>query len=172
MSHQNDSESPQPVAEDESLAGITTPDLLAFAKGYLVPVLRYTADKKGYTFDQESGMDKDDFEDWAKSRAEMAVEKWDAILEANAIAMASADPEPTIPNMDKEPVSLKPCEPPSSASHTAPCYIHGDPDWEGLKLALNEAIWTKAPPATTLEQAEEAACRAIGYLNQCFEANA
>jgi hypothetical protein len=51
-------------------------------------VIRYTADKKGYIFDQESkyytGMDKDDFDDWAKSRAKLAVEKWDAILEANA----------------------------------------------------------------------------------------
>ena len=93
-------------------------------------------------------------------------------ISENAIAIASADPEPTILNMDKEPVSLKPREPPSWTSHPAPCYISGDPDWEGLKLALNEAIWTKAPPATTLEQAEEAACRAIGYLNQCFEANA
>ena len=67
---------------------LTTSDLLAFAKEYLVPVIRYTADKKGYIFDQESkyytGMDKDDFDDWAKSRAKLAVEKWDAILEANA----------------------------------------------------------------------------------------
>lgn len=47
-----------------------------------------------------------------------------------------------------------------------------DPDWGELKLALNEAIWTKAPGTTTLEQAEHAACLAIGYLNQCFEANA
>jgi hypothetical protein len=67
---------------------LTASDLFAFAEEYLVPVIRYTADKKKYIFDQESkyytGMDKDDFDEWAKSRAKLAVEKWDAILEANA----------------------------------------------------------------------------------------
>ena len=53
-----------------------------------------------------------------------------------------------------------------------PCSLSEDPGWGELKLALNEAIWTKAPGTTTLEQAEHAACLAIGYLNKCFEANA
>jgi hypothetical protein len=57
------------------------------AKEYLVPVILYTANKKGYIFEQElkffTGMDKDDFDNWAKSRARLAVEKWDAIFEAN-----------------------------------------------------------------------------------------
>lgn len=59
-----------------------------------------------------------------------------------------------------------------SGSRAAPCSLSEDPDWGELKLALNEAIWTKAPGTTTLEQAEHAACLAIGYLNKCFEANA
>lgn len=50
-----------------------------------------------------------------------------------------------------------------------PCSLSKDPDWGELKLALNEAIWTKAPGLTTLEQAEHAACLAIGYINQCFD---
>jgi hypothetical protein len=56
-------------------------------------------------------------------------------------------------------------------SDASACSLSEDPDWVELKLALNEAIWTKAPSKTTLEQAEHAACLAIGYLNHCFEAN-
>lgn len=63
-------------------------------------------------------------------------------------------------------------QPASEDSRPATCSLSEDPDWGELKLALNEAIWTKAPGSTTLEQAEHAACLAIGYLNQCFEANA
>jgi hypothetical protein len=63
-------------------------------------------------------------------------------------------------------------QPPDGDCRASACSLSEDPDWGELKLALNEAIWTKAPGTTTLEQAEHAACLAIGYLNKCFEANA
>lgn len=59
--------------------------LLAFVKEYLIPVMRYTADKKAYIFEQESkyytGQDRDDFDQWARNRASLAVEKWDAAFQ-------------------------------------------------------------------------------------------
>jgi hypothetical protein len=74
-------------AKEKASERLTSRDLFAFAEEYLVPVIRYTADKKGYIFNQESkyytGMDREDFDDWAKARAKMAVEKWDAMREAN-----------------------------------------------------------------------------------------
>ena len=39
------------------------------------------------------------------------------------------------------------------------------PDWEALKLALNNAIWMHAPSSTTLGQADEAACKAISCIS-------
>jgi len=63
-------------------------------------------------------------------------------------------------------------QPPDGDCRASACSLSEDPDWGELKLALNEAIWTKAPGTTTLEQAEHAACLAIAYLNKCFEANA
>ena len=60
--------------------------------------------------------------------------------------------------------------PSGEGSDASTCSLSEDPDWGELKLALNEAIWAKAPSTTTLEQAEHAACLAIGYLNKCFEA--
>ena len=42
------------------------------------------------------------------------------------------------------------------------------PDWEALKLALNNAIWMHAPASTTLGQADQAACLAIGHLGKCY----
>ncbi len=44
-------------------------------------------------------------------------------------------------------------------------------DWNELKLAINNAIWMHAPPTTTLAQAEEAACRAISHLGECYTAS-
>ena len=66
----------------------------------------------------------------------------------------------------------KPDKPTEEGLGASSCSLPEEPDWGELKLALNEAIWTRAPASTTLAQAEEAACRAIGYLNECFEANA
>ena len=62
-------------------------------------------------------------------------------------------------------------QPPDGDCRASACSLSEDPDWGELKLALNEAIWTKAPETITLGQAEHAACLAIGYLNKCFEAN-
>jgi len=45
-----------------------------------------------------------------------------------------------------------------------------EPDWEALKLALNNAVWMHAPTTTTLAQAEEATCQAISYLAKCRNA--
>lgn len=42
------------------------------------------------------------------------------------------------------------------------------PDWSELKLALNNAVWMHAPASTTLAQAEEATCRAITHLSECY----
>lgn len=38
------------------------------------------------------------------------------------------------------------------------------PDWNELKLALNNAVWMHAPASTTPAEAEEATCRALSYL--------
>jgi len=46
-----------------------------------------------------------------------------------------------------------------------------EPDWEALKLALNNAVWMHAPITTTLAQAEEATCQAISYLAKCRNAS-
>jgi predicted RNase H-like nuclease (RuvC/YqgF family) len=45
-----------------------------------------------------------------------------------------------------------------------------EPDWEALKLALNNAVWMHAPGTTTLAQVEEATCQAISYLAKCRNA--
>lgn len=61
----------------------TPAEWVAFAENYLLPVLRYTADKKGYIQKQEqayyTGQDKDDYDRWAQSRAKLAVEQWEAM---------------------------------------------------------------------------------------------
>lgn len=58
-------------------------ELIAFAETYLIPVIRYTSNKKAYIMEQESkyytGQDRDDFDQWANNRAKLAVEKWDAM---------------------------------------------------------------------------------------------
>ncbi len=41
-------------------------------------------------------------------------------------------------------------------------------DWEELKLAINNAIWMHAPETLTLKQADEAACRAISFIGECW----
>lgn len=60
-------------------------DLFAFAEEFLIPVIRYTADKKAYINEQESedytAMGQEDYDKWAKSRAKLAIEKWDKISE-------------------------------------------------------------------------------------------
>lgn len=80
---------------DNQLSPVGCADLFAFAEEYLIPVLRYTADKKAYIFDQESkyytGQDRDDFDQWANHRAKLAIEKWDAMRKANAAAQTPPD---------------------------------------------------------------------------------
>lgn len=43
-----------------------------------------------------------------------------------------------------------------------------EPDWEELKLALNNAVWMHAPGGLTLTQAEEATMRAMAYISECY----
>ena len=44
------------------------------------------------------------------------------------------------------------------------------PDWNELKLALNNAVWMHAPGTLTLAQAEEATCLAISYISKYHNA--
>jgi hypothetical protein len=45
-------------------------------------------------------------------------------------------------------------------------------DWQTeLKLALNEALWAKAPGNTPLGVLEEAACAALTIVNRFAESN-
>lgn len=58
-------------------------DFFKFAEEFLIPVLKYTANKRAYILEQEfkypTGMDREDYDGWAQRRAQLAIEKWTAL---------------------------------------------------------------------------------------------